>query len=950
MTTPHSVQPDFQTLFEALPGLYLVLEPDAPRYTIVAVSDAYTRQTMTEREAILGRGVFEVFPDNPDDPHTTAKQNSSASFARVIATRAPDAMPIQRHDIRRPPEQGGGFEERWWSPVNSPVFGPSGEIAYIIHRVEDVTSLVPLGRESREALNEKELRLRELFESAPDGIFIADPDGRYTDANAAACRLLGYSREEILGRSIVDFVPEEDLSRLAASTRHILAGGVEVSEWRLRRKDGTYVPVELSANALPNGFMQGIVRDLTERHEIDAALRLSEAKFSGIVSISADAIISVDETLRIVIFNEGAEKTFGYSKAEAIGASLDLLIPESLRDIHRRHIASFAAGEMSARQMGARHSPISGRRKNGDEFPAEGAISKIEVGGKSLFTVSVRDVTETKRVEDALRSSVARFEVALKGGHAGVLEQDRDLRITWYYSPSLFSRQAQGLVGKTDFDLFPRSEAERMTALKRKVLELGVPMREVIQTAIGDNAHWFDVTVEPRRDSEGQIIGVISVNWDISEQKRIEDEERLLAETGRILVSAGSDQTALLTEVADVIVHNIADWCSVDLVHDGKFSRLKVVHSDPAMAEICAALERYPVHRQRNLVADVVETQRPVLVSDVRSGYLQSIALDAEHLRLLRAFEPTSFIVAPLIARGQSLGTLAFGASRGSRRYGPMDVRMAERLATVVALAMDNARLYQHLARAVRARDEVLGIVAHDLKNPLNTILAAARIVEEGISEEGAKSYQTSVAIILRSVSRATRLINDLLDVTSIDAGQLSVVREHCSAEQLINSAVEAQRLLASSASLELRLDAKGRLPELWADRDRCLQVFENLIGNAIKFTPRGGRITVGAIPGEGEVHFSVADTGPGIAPENLPRVFDRFWQAKNAKLEGTGLGLPICKGIVEANGGRIWVESSQGHGTTFHFTVPTWHAVDNQPSASWPSLNNRRPSPIADS
>lgn len=289
MTARHRAQPDFRTLFESVPGLYLVLEPDAPRYTIVAVSDAYARQTLTTRDAIVGKGVFEVFPDNPDDPATTAKRNSSASFARVIATRAPDAMPTQRHDIRRPPEQGGGFEERWWNPVNSPVFGPDGEITYILHRVDDVTALVRLGHESREALRRKEQQLHDLFESAPDGMFIADPDGRYTDVNPAGCRLLGYSREELLGRSIVDLVPPDELARQAALKRHILAGGVEVSEWRLQRKDGTYVPVELSANALPDGSMQAVVRDITERLDAEAALRLSEAKFSGIISISPDA-------------------------------------------------------------------------------------------------------------------------------------------------------------------------------------------------------------------------------------------------------------------------------------------------------------------------------------------------------------------------------------------------------------------------------------------------------------------------------------------------------------------------------------------------------------------------------------------------------------------------------------------------------------------------------------
>ena len=129
---------------------------------------------------------------------------------------------------------------------------------------------------------------------------------------------------------------------------------------------------------------------------------------------------------------------------------------------------------------------------------------------------------------------------------------------------------------------------------------------------------------------------------------------------------------------------------------------------------------------------------------------------------------------------------------------------------------------------------------------------------------------------------------------------------------------------LASSASLELRLETAPGLPDIWADRDRLLQVFENLIGNAIKFTKAGGRITLGAEASTGEVVFSVSDTGSGIADSDLPHVFDRFWQASHGAHRGAGLGLAIVKGIVEAHGGRIWIRSTIGKGTTFLFTIPT--------------------------
>jgi signal transduction histidine kinase len=145
---------------------------------------------------------------------------------------------------------------------------------------------------------------------------------------------------------------------------------------------------------------------------------------------------------------------------------------------------------------------------------------------------------------------------------------------------------------------------------------------------------------------------------------------------------------------------------------------------------------------------------------------------------------------------------------------------------------------------------------------------------------------------------------------------------------------LEAQRALATAAGLELELDLGGDLPEVWADRDRLLQVFENLIGNALKFTPAGGHIKVGAAPRASEVLFWVADTGPGIAVGHLPHLFDRFWQARRAERRGAGLGLPIVQGIVKAHGGRIWAESAPGRGSTFLFTIPCAPRAQTEQSA----------------
>jgi signal transduction histidine kinase len=251
---------------------------------------------------------------------------------------------------------------------------------------------------------------------------------------------------------------------------------------------------------------------------------------------------------------------------------------------------------------------------------------------------------------------------------------------------------------------------------------------------------------------------------------------------------------------------------------------------------------------------------------------------------------------------------------------------------------------YRAAQRATEARQHVLGIVAHDLRNPLATILLAAPIVRST-----APSTAHVVASIERAAHRMNRLIADLLDVTRIEAGALSVELARAEPAPIMRDAVEAQRTLAASKGVELRLDVPNELPEIWCDHDRLVQVFENLISNALKFTERDGRVTVSARYVVGEVEFSVSDSGVGIDEKDLPLVFDRFWQAEKTKRDGAGLGLSIVKGVVEAHHGHIRVESVLHRGTTFVFTIPT-RAPTTQTALSVgpivPDLHNEQDKP----
>lgn len=240
------------------------------------------------------------------------------------------------------------------------------------------------------------------------------------------------------------------------------------------------------------------------------------------------------------------------------------------------------------------------------------------------------------------------------------------------------------------------------------------------------------------------------------------------------------------------------------------------------------------------------------------------------------------------------------------------------------AAIRESERKAKEAEDAARARDEMMAIVSHDLRDPLNTVRLSIGLMLDILPQGELREFELrQLAIIRRAAERMEKLIQDLLDVTRIEAGRLSIEPQPVRVGQVLSDAVEAFRPRAQAAALELTTEAAGESEKLYADRDRLLQVFSNLIGNAMKFTPEGGSISVRAYPQEDGFRFEVADTGPGIPPEHLPHLFDRFWQANNAARSGAGLGLAICKGIVEAHGGTLWVESTPGEGSTFSFILP---------------------------
>ena len=412
---------------------------------------------------------------------------------------------------------------------------------------------------------------------------------------------------------------------------------------------------------------------------------------------------------------------------------------------------------------------------------------------------------------------------------------------------------------------------------------------------------------------------------DVTDRKRAEQDQRFLAEASAIL-AASLDYEATLAAVPQLAIPRFGSWCALALVApDDSLRRIVAPHSDPSLAApLEEMMRRYPLHWDSPwLAVDVLRTGTPTMVSTVTDDWLEAHAEDPEHFRLLKQVGTSSLLSIPLIARDQVLGAITIGRAEGSPPFDEADLGLASDIAARAALAIDNARLYQTAQRATQARDVVLGIVSHDLRNPLSAIAMCASALRES-PPEAATDRASLADTIYDSAEWMQRLIQDLLDVAAIEARQLSIERQREPVEPIVQRTRATFERPATERGVRLSVEVLPGTPEVDGDAERILQVLANLVSNAVKFTESGGMVTVVAERSGAGVQFSVRDTGAGVPADDLSHLFNLYWHARrNARSRGSGYGLAIARGIVEAHGGRIWVESVVGEGSTFRFTVP---------------------------
>jgi PAS domain S-box-containing protein len=618
-------------------------------------------------------------------------------------------------------------------------------------------------------------------------------------------------------------------------------------------------------------------------HETSTA---AHAPYRAIFEHSMDAVLLTAPDGRIVMANSACTSLFGYTEEELRQLGRQAIVDESDPRLApaleaRRHTGHFR-GELTL------------KRKDGTRVEVElsSAIFRDAHGGEwtSMF---IRDISERKALE-AEREQLA---AAQKAEHhwlravcehvpLGVIFLEPDGRIS-------FNPKAESLLGMKLSPEGGRAQYARRILygdgtpvppeklVSSRMLQQGkpVPATEFLLERPDGSRIPILKSAAPIRGPNGTVIGGVAVFQEVSEQMQAQEAVR---ERERLLDG--------IFELLPVGVW-IADRTG------------RIVRGNAAGQRIWAGA-RYV---------------RPPEFGEYRGWWADTgKRIEPEEWALARALNTGETSI------GEVIRIQCFDDSFKTIRNSALPLYDDEgRFTGAIVVNEDITHLKEveaSLRQAIESRERVLAVVAHDLRNPLAVIQLQLNLMQGAAERRG--SYRDSLEVMGRQVAHMDRLIQDLLDVTRIESGTLTLEREPLAPQALLDEIFRSHQPIAAAGGLDLRREVQPGLPEIYADRRRIAQVLDNLIGNATKFTLQGGCITVGVRESAGEVVFSVTDTGIGIDATLLDRVFDPLWQAKKDQ-RGVGLGLPIARGIVEAHGGRIWVESTLGRGSTFFFALP---------------------------
>ena len=843
---------------------------------------AFERLTGYAADELLGRNC-RVLQGPGTDPAAVA------ALSRAVAEGRPCTVEMLNYR-----KDGTAF----WNEVSiAPVRDGEGRVTHFVGVQTDVTE-----RERADAaLRASEERFRHLVDAVRDhAIVVLDPDGRVVGWNAGAERIHGYPAHEVLGKGAELFYDAADRAAgLPARERAEAAaqGRAEREGWRVRRGgerlwvNSVTSPMRDGAGRLL-GFAQ-VTRDLTERRRADEALRESEARLGGIIASAMDAIISVDEAQRILVFNAAAEAMFGCPAADALGSPLARFIPARHRRAHAGHVARFGHTGVTNRSMSS-PGALTALRADGAEFPIEATISQVEAAGEKLYTVIVRDVTERRAAEEELAHLVER-ELRARERATNILESitdaffalDRDWRFTYVnaQAEALLGRPRAVLLGQVVWGEFPELAGSEVGDAYRRAVAENRP--EHLDARAGALDRWLEIRAYPGRE------GLSVYMHDVTERRRAEDA---LRRSEALLRS-------VMEGISDAIF--VKDLEGRYLLANPAFARALGRAADEIVGRTDA--DFFPADAAR-----VAALNRRVMERGVPESYEETVERPGG--------PPRRYVMTkvPLLGPdGEVAGLLGLAQDVTARRALEEQLRQSQKMEAVGRLA---------------------GGVAHDFNNLLMAIGGHAQLLLRRVPEGDPR--RRSLEEIRKGTERAASLTRQLLAFSRQQVLQPRVVDPGAVVEGM---EAMLERLIGEDVELVTRLAHTGRV---LADPTQLEQVLLNLAVNARDAMPDGGVLVIETADAElGEedaarhpyvvpgrfVLLAVTDTGHGMDEATRERVFEPFFTTRP---DGTGLGLSTVYGVVKQSQGYVWVDSVPGRATTFRVYLPRVDAPAQAPAA----------------
>lgn len=437
---------------------------------------------------------------------------------------------------------------------------------------------------------------------------------------------------------------------------------------------------------------------------------------------------------------------------------------------------------------------------------------------------------------------------------------------------------------------------------------------------------WIEAQSVVIFDENGELIGMRGISMNITARKRAEENQQFLSEISNIL-ALSLDYEVTLKQITSLMVPKLADWSVIHILRDeNTIQRLGFIHRDPSRATLLESTpEIQPINLQpRYMVLAVLRSGQTECYNDVSDEMLREATCDELLFRIAKQLGFSSYICVPLRVRDHVLGALTLAIADSGRRYDSVDVELVEEIARRAALAIENARLYEEAQEAIQTRDVFLSVASHELKTPLTSMrgyIETLRMPDVVMDPERRARY---FDIIDRQTRRLERIVNDLLDLARHEGGATPLEMRVFSIERLFRQVAGRHERETQERHIDVSVVVPDEADQITGDPDRLDQVVENLMTNAIRHTPDGGRIELRAEAGQGSVILQVVNTGDPIPPAHLPHVFERFYRADPARPGGgsSGLGLSIVKAIVERHAGTVGV-TSEGGRTAFTVTLP---------------------------